>query len=129
MKTIVQNYDIDAPIEKVWEALVNTKEIEGWGGGPAIMDDKESTKFSLWGGDVHGTNIEVEKFKKLVQEWYGGEWKEPSIVTFKLQKLGSSTKLELLHENIPDEEYEDIDQGWQDYYLGPLKRYVEQDKF
>ena len=128
MKTIVQGYNINASIEKVWEALVNAKEIEGWGGGPAVMDDKESTKFSLWGGDVHGTNIEVEKFKKLVQEWYGGEWKEPSIVTFKLQKLGNSTKLELLHENVPDEEYEDIDQGWKDYYLGPLKSRVEQEQ-
>ena len=125
MKTIVQDYHIDAPIEKVWEALVSAKEIDGWGGSPAKMDADEGTKFSLWGGDIHGTNIEVEKFKKLVQEWYGGEWEEPSIVTFKLQKLGNSTKLELLHENVPDEEYEDIDQGWKDYYLGPLKKYLE----
>lgn len=44
MKTIVQNYHIDAPIEKVWEALVNAQEISGWGGGPAKMDDKIGTK-------------------------------------------------------------------------------------
>ena len=125
MKTIVEDYTINAPIEKVWEALVNPKEINAWGGGTAKMNDRPGTKFSLWGGDVYGTNIEVEKFKKLVQEQYGGDWKEPSIVTFKLQKLGNSTKLELLHENVPDEEYEDIDQGWQDYYLGPLKKYLE----
>ncbi|MCL5435124.1 MAG: SRPBCC domain-containing protein [Patescibacteria group bacterium] len=125
MKTIIQDYRINASIEKVWEALVNPRNINNWGGGPAKMDDKEGTKFSLWGGDIHGTNIEVERFKKLVQEWYGGKWEEPSIVTFKLQKLGNSTKLSLLHENVPDNEYDDIDKGWKEYYLGPLKEYAE----
>jgi activator of HSP90 ATPase len=125
MKTIVQDYHINAPIEKVWEALVNAQEINNWGGGPAKMDDKEGTKFSLWGGDIYGTNIEVEVFKKLVQEWYGGKWKEPSIATFKLDKQGHSTELELVQENVPDNEYEDIDEGWKEYYLGPLKEYVE----
>lgn len=125
MKTIVQDYHINASIEKVWQALTNAKEIEEWGAGPAEMDENMSTKFSLWGGDIHGTNIEVEKFKKLVQEWYFEDWHEPSIVTFKLTKQKEFTKLELLHENVPDEEYEDIDEGWKEYYLGPLKKYLE----
>ncbi len=125
MKTIIQDYHVNAPIEKVWEALVNPQDINNWGGGPAKMDDKEGTKFSLWGGDIHGTNIEVEVFKKLVQEWYGGKWEEPSIVTFKLEKDKGGTKLQLLHENVPDNEYEDIDKGWKEYYLGPLKKYLE----
>ncbi len=125
MKTIVQEYEINAPIEKVWEALINPEEIEKWGGGPAKMEALEGTKFSLWGGDVYGTNIEVELYKKLVQEWYGGKWEEPSILTFKLQKAGNTTKIGLLHENVPDGEYKDIEQGWKDYYMGPLKNYVE----
>ena len=126
MKTIFQKYQIDAPIEKVWKALVNTKDIDAWGAGPSKMDEAVGRKFSLWGGDIYGTNIEVVRFKKLVQEWYEGEWKEPSIVTFKLEKKGSSTILELLHENVPDEEYENIENGWKDYYLEPLKKYVEE---
>ena len=126
MKSVVQDYLINASIEKVWEALISVHEIESWGGGPAKMDDKEGTKFSLWGGEIYGTNIEVEKFKKLVQEWFSGKWKEPSIVTFKLERNGHATKLKLLHENVPDDELEDIDDGWRQYYLGPLKNYLEQ---
>lgn len=125
MKTIIQNYEIKAPIEKVWEALISPEEIEKWGAGPAEMDSSEGTKFSLWGGDIYGTNIEVEPYQKLVQEWYGGKWEEPSILTIKLQKAGNTTKIELLHENVPDAEYKDIEQGWKDYYIGPLKDYVE----
>lgn len=125
MQTIVQDYKIKAPIVKVWQSLVSQEIINDWGGGPAKMDENVGTKFSLWGGDIYGTNIEVEKFKKLVQEWYSGDWKEPSIVTFKLEKDADFTLLELIHENVPDEEYDEIDKGWQDYYLGPLKKYLE----
>ena len=125
MKTIVQEYDINSSIEKVWEALTKTSLIEKWGAGPAKMDDKEGTKFSLWGGDIHGTNIEMEPYQKIVQEWYSGNWKEPSILTLKLIKTGQNTKLELLHENVPDDEYDDIKNGWEDYYIGPLREYLE----
>lgn len=35
MKAIRQIYEIHAPIEKVWEALVDPRIIAKWGGGPA----------------------------------------------------------------------------------------------
>lgn len=128
MKTITQKYFINAPIEKVWNALTNNKEIDGWGAGPAKMDDKEGTDFSLWDGSIWGKNIEVIKHKKLVQEWYSNEenkWTEPSIVTFTLSENSDGVTIDLLHENIPDKNVKDIEEGWKDYYLGPMMDYLE----
>lgn len=125
MKPIHQKYEIKAPQEKVWEALVDPKSIEAWGAGPAKMNDKVGFKFSLWGGDIHGKNIEVIKFKKLKQEWYGGDWDKPSILTFKFSEKEGKTKVDLLHEDVPDKEHKNISEGWKDYYMIPLKDYVE----
>lgn len=125
MKTIRQTYSIKAPIERVWQALVDPKEIEGWGAGPAEMDDKVGTLFKLWGGDVHGKNVEVIEDKRLVQEWYGGDWPEPSKVTISLQADGDDTVLNLVHEDIPDKEAGSIDDGWNRYYFGEMKKYLE----
>jgi len=124
-KPITKDYFIKAPTLEVWKALVNQKYIENWGGGPAKMDDKIDTKFSLWGGDIHGKNIEVVTNKKLVQEWYGGDWQKPSILTFKLEEEKDGTRLTLFQTDVPEEELNDIDAGWDDYYLGPLKEYLE----
>jgi len=125
MKTIKQVYKINAPISNVWKALVDPKIIDKWGGGPAQIDEKVGTKFSLWGGDIHGKNIEIVPNKKLVQEWFGGDWKNPSRAIFTLTEIENGTELSLLHEDVPDEEVKEIDEGWKIYYLGPLKKLLE----
>ena len=129
VKTIKKNYTIHASIDKVWKSLVDQDEIEKWGGGPATMSDRPGKLFKLWGGDVFGKNIDVQHFKTLVQQWYGGEWDMPSIVTFSLQKQGDNkTIVDLVHEDVPDREAKDIDSGWDEYYMTPLKKYVESKK-
>lgn len=125
MKSLKQTYLIHATPERVWNALTNPKEIDGWGAGPAKMDDNVGTKFTLWSGDIYGKNIEVIKHKKLVQEWYAGKWAVPSIVTFILRSKGNKTEATLVHTNIPDSEYKDIEEGWKSYYMVPLKEYIE----
>lgn len=125
MKKINKKYLINAPVGKVWESLVNPKLIVMWGADPAEMSDREGAEFKLWGGDVHGKNTKVTVNKKLVQDWYGGDWSEPSRATFTLTEKGDKTILELVHKNVPDKDAKDIDSGWDDYYLGPMKEYLE----
>lgn len=125
MQTIKQTYKIYAPLHEVWRALVDPKIINDWGGGPAKMDDKVGTKFTLWGGDIFGKNIKVVEDKELVQEWFGGKWDKPSKVTFTLFQKDKYVELNLLHEDVPDEEVKDIADGWKTYYLGPLKEFLE----
>lgn len=125
MKTIKQSYIIKAPIDKVWDAFVVPKVIDDWGGGPAEMDDQVGTEFKFWGGDIWGKNIEVDGKAKLVQEWYSGDWPEPSKVTFTFMGDKEKTTVELLHENVPDDEAKEIEDGWKRYYLGPMKEMLE----
>lgn len=125
MKTIKQTYTINASVENVWKALIDPKIIDKWGGGPAKMDDKVGTKFSLWGGEIYGKNIKVSENKELKQEWFEGKWDKPSKVTFSLKEKGNKTEIKLLHEDVPDDEADDIDEGWKTYYLGPIKELLE----
>lgn len=125
MTPISQTYHIDASIEKVWDALVNSKSIDAWGGGDAVMSDRLEA-FSLWDGEIHGKNLEVIPNKKLVQEWFA--WDETlgtSTVTFTLSQDGKETVVELEHAGVPESEYEDVESGWKNFYMEPLIAYVE----
>lgn len=125
MKSIYKVYSIQASPSEVWKALTEAAYIDAWGAGEVIMSPEPDTKFSLWDGAIHGTNLEVVPEKKLVQEWYGGIWEEPSRVQFLLFPEADGTRLELIHDNVPDEDFHDIDSGWDNYYLGAIKDFLE----
>lgn len=125
MRTIQQKYVINASLDKVWQALVDPNIIEDWGGGPAKMSEQENFEFEIWGGDIHGKNISVIPQKQLIQEWMAKEWDQPSKVTLTLSNNSNKTTVELLHEDIPDIEADEIEEGWKNSYMGPLKEYVE----
>lgn len=124
-KAIKQTYLIESPAEEVWKALTNEEYIQDWGGSPVKMDDKVGTEFEFWGGEIWGKNIEAVPNEKLVQEWYGGNWDKPSLVTFYLFKEDGKTRLELVHESLPEKEYDNFEDGWKEYYLGPLQEMLE----
>jgi activator of HSP90 ATPase len=125
MKSFIKNYSIKAPVSKVWAALTEPKLIEQWSGASAIMDSKLGTEFKLWDGDIYGKNIEVKENKILKQEFFGGKWDEPSMVTIELEEKDGITNVNLTHENIPEDNKDDLSGGWDEYYFGPLKELVE----
>jgi len=125
MKIITQTYSIKAPVEKVWQALVDPEIIKIWSGTPAKMDGKVGTKFELWNGDMYGTNTKVTENKLLEQDWFGGDWEKPSKVKFGLTQKGKTTTVILTHSNVPEEKADDFAEGWKSYYLGEIKKLLE----
>lgn len=120
MKDFKKYYIIDAPPEDVYNALTNAATIQLWSGDPAIMEPVEGTEFSLWEGSIEGKNIAFEPGKKIVQEWYFGEREEASIVTIILHENKGKTSAELRHTNIPDEDFNNITEGWNENYFGSI---------
>lgn len=125
MKTIEQTYHIKDTIDAVWGALVNPKMIDKWGGGPSSMNDKVGTHFTLWGGDIFGVNTQVVQNKLLVQDWLDDNLEHATVVRFELLQGSNETILKLHQSNVPDDRYEDLSDGWREYYLGPLKALLD----
>jgi len=123
---IHKTYFIDAPAENVWAALTQPAVIDSWGGGPSVMAAEPGFEFQLWGGDIHGTVLEVDAGRLLVEEWYSGEWATPSIARFIVRaEPDGGTRLALLHTGVPEADAADIDAGWDEYYLGPIQTLLE----
>ena len=117
---------VKAEMEDAFAAFINPFTIELWSGYPAVMSKEPNSEFSLWEGDIVGRVLEVEEEKKIVQEWYFGDQEAQSIVTIKFfQQGGGKVQIDLLHTNIPAEAYDDIVEGWNEYYLGAIKTFLE----
>ena len=120
MKDFKKYYIIPAPPEDVYKALTVETTLELWTGEKAEMKPEPGTEFSLWEGSIVGKNLEFEEGRKLVQQWFFGEQTEPSIVTIKLHEHPQGTSMEVRQTNIPDEDFNDISEGWTHSYAASL---------
>jgi activator of HSP90 ATPase len=120
MKTFKKTFKINAEPSDVYAAITNPFTIELWSGYPAQMSTEPESEFSLWEGDITGKNIEFVQDKKVVQEWYFGDQSEKSIVTITISPDRENSVVTVEQSNIPDEEFNEIAEGWREYYIGAI---------
>ena len=120
MKDFKKYYLVPASPEEVFLALTIPATIHLWTGEEAEMSTEPGSEFSLWEGSIVGKNLEFEPGKKIVQQWYFDGQSDESIVTIKLHEDKKGTSVELRHTNIPDEDYKNMVDGWDDAYFGSL---------
>jgi activator of HSP90 ATPase len=126
-KTIRQTVTFKASPHDVYEALMDSKKHAKFTGGKAIISRETGGKFSTFDGYAEGVNIELVPDKKIVQSWRAEDWPEGhfSRVTFSLKKEEAGTSLTFTQSGVPEEQYGDVAQGWQDYYWAPMKVMLE----
>lgn len=128
MKDFKKYYIVHALPGEVYLALTNPLTIQLWSGEPAEMSTEPGSEFSLWEGSICGRNLEFQQDKLIKQEWFFGEREEKSIVTIKLHEHATGTSVELRHTNIPDEDYDDIVEGWNNMYFGSLQEFYADER-
>jgi len=120
MKTFKKSFRINAEPSDIYSALTNPITIELWSGYPAKMSTEPGSEFSLWEGDITGRNLEFVQDKKVVQQWYFGDQAEKSIVTFDIRPDGENSVVTVEQNNIPDDDFAEISEGWREYYIGAI---------
>lgn len=120
MRTFRKTYRINAGPEDVYAALTNPFTIELWSGYPAKMSTEPGSEFSLWDGDIEGKNLGFITGRELTQEWYFGDRPEKSIVVISIKPDGEQSVVRVEQSNIPDEDYDEICEGWDEYYMGAI---------
>jgi activator of HSP90 ATPase len=123
MKSIKQTVTFNASPHEIYEMLMDSKKHSEMTGSDAKISRDVGGKFSVWGGDLSGINVALVKDKKIVQKWRSSDWPKDvfSIATFELKKVGAKTKLIFTQTGIPNDKYEDVKQGWIDYYWDRMK--------
>ncbi len=84
-------------------------------------------ELSAYAGYITGVNLELVPDKKIVQSWRGSDWPQGqySKAIFSLEEIEEGTRLTFIQTEVPDEQYDEISQGWSDYYWTPMKRMLE----
>jgi activator of HSP90 ATPase len=123
--TIHQEIEFNATPEKLYEALLNSKQFTEFSGRPAEINREVGGAFSLFKGHIIGRNLELVPNQRIVQAWRVVTWPEGaySIVSFQLKPQASGTHLVFDHIGFPEGLHEHLAQGWEENYWSLLKKY------
>ena len=130
--------NIDAPGERVWEALVNPDAIQQYMFGTHVVSDWREGSPILWKGEWHGKPYEdkgvILKLKPghILQYSHfsplSGQPDKPEnyhSVTIEITANGSRTQVSLAQDNNANEEERNHSQKNWEMMLASLKKYVE----
>ena len=122
-KTIRQTVTIKASPHQVYEALMDSRKHSQFTGGKASISRKVGGKFTAYDGYAEGVNLELVPDEKIVQSWRAGDWPagHSSRVTFAIKEVKGGARLSFTQSGVPEEQFEDVSQGWRDYYWSPMK--------
>src|SRR4030065_2547096 len=87
--SITQKVVIPQAPEEGYDAFMDAKKHSAFTGAKATCDATVGGEFSAWDGYITGKNLELDKGKRIVQEWITTEWPEgypPSKLELTLQK-------------------------------------------
>jgi activator of HSP90 ATPase len=117
---------IKAGPQRIYEALLSSKEFTGFSGLPAEIDPKVGGAFSMFGGQIVGRNVELTPNQRIVQAWRPTHWEAGvySMVKFDLKPADSTTTVFLDHTGFPEGEFDHLEWGWHNHYWEPLKKFL-----
>ncbi len=111
---------------QIYDAYINPKKHSEFTGAEAKCDPIAGGEFSAWDGYIIGKILELDRARRILQEWKTTEWPEgypPSTLELLFKAMDEGTEVIMVHSNVPSHQSESYRQGWIDYYWNPLKEY------
>jgi uncharacterized protein YndB with AHSA1/START domain len=95
-------------------------------GGTAKIDPNVGAKFTAWIGYITGKLVILDLGRRIVMSWRTSDFPRDasdSRVEVHFESLGTSTRILILHTDIPEGQAEKYKQGWMDKYINPMRVY------
>ena len=126
-KSIHQSITFKASPHEVYETLIDSKKHSEFTNSEVSISRQTGGNFSVYSGEIEGVNLELVPDQKIVQSWRYSDWPEGhySKVVFSLGQIPSGTRLTFTQTGVPEVFYDDIRQGWHDYYWKPMKDFLK----
>lgn len=127
-RTIHQSVTLPAPPESLYRMYLDPKVHAAFTGSPVTISPKPGSEFRAFGDMLSGRMLYTVPKRLIVQSWRAKHWKPEdldSILVLTFWPQGDSGRIELVHVNVADQDFQGVNEGWEKYYWKPWRDYLQ----
>ena len=126
-RTIIMAASLPAESDRLFDMYLDAAEHAAFTGLPVTRQPHAGGAFSAFDGMLSGKILHIEPKTLIVQTWRSGNWPftaTDSVLTLSFCPAQDGARIELVHVNVPEEDFAGVSQGWEKYYWTPWHNYL-----
>jgi len=126
---ICQAVVLPASAETLFEMYLDPNAHQAITGAPVVIGDEKDAPFEAFNGSLTGTTLEVVRPTLIVQSWRSTNFKDTdpdSTLILSFTPKGNEGRIDLIHLDVPDQDYDGVNEGWEKYYWVPWRDYFKE---
>lgn len=126
-RNIIMAASLPAPPDRLFEMYLDTASHGSITGLPAMIEPHAGGVFRAFDGMLSGKILHIEPKALIVQTWRSANWPltaMDSVLTLLFWPAEDGARIELVHANVPEEDFAGVSQGWEKYYWTPWRAYL-----
>ena len=126
-RTIILAASLPATPDKLFDMYLDAEAHAAFTGLRVVLEPHRGGVFEAFDGMLSGTILHVEPKTLIVQTWRSGNWPltaMDSVLTLSFWPAEDGARIELVHVNVPEEDFAGVSQGWEKYYWTPWHDYL-----
>lgn len=131
MRSIIQqSIVLPAPAPALFEMYLDPVRHAEITGGPVAIGSEPGALFEAFDGSLSGSILSVAAPTLIVQAWRSTNFYDEdadSILILSFVPLGEEGRIDLVHLDVPEQDYQGVIDGWEEYYWTPWRLYLAKD--
>jgi activator of HSP90 ATPase len=118
---------LPAPAEVLYATYLDPVKHAEMTGAPVTIGADPGSPFSAFGGSLSGTTLAAVPSRLVVQSWrstnFGPDDPDSTLILAFVPE-GSNGRIDFVHLDVPEADYQGVSEGWEKYYWTPWRRYL-----
>ena len=123
-RSIIMAVSLPAPPDRLFDTYLDPAAHAAITGFPVTIAPRPGAPFRAFDGKLTGTVLHIQPKRLIVQSWRSVNFPAAAldsvlVLSFWPQEGGG--RIELVHVNVPEEDFAGVSTGWEKYYWSPWR--------